>query len=254
MVTNRGIEIQVLIITRKTWFVLIAPDSTGVQKKIDLAIAVLPFRTSTKASVYLGMLLSGNSSESTYNRLSSHEGCATVKVPARLALFAEPKNICLSEGPVYCESRYFTASSKFVIVDSVGFLLHRVLANGCEWNKCEQCLMLHIGNPLESQEALLRFVDEMDYESAFYLLVSNWIPPAFSREEDWRFRMLRITIVQNDYAEKLFSNASGLSQHDLRAEEEKITAKMGNIRAVASLECKPLYWDPIHVLKIIAVS
>ena len=94
-------------------------------------------------------------------------------------------------------------------------------------------------------------MDERDRESAFYLLISNLIPAASSREEDWHFPMLGITIVQNDYAEKLFSNASELSQHGLKAEEGTITIRMGNIRAVASLERKLVYWDPIHVLKII---
>jgi hypothetical protein len=225
-----------------------------VQKRYDLAIAVLPFRTSGKAGVYLGMLLSGNSSEGTYNRISFHEGCATVKVPTRLALLAEPQKICLSEELVYSESRHFTTSTKFIIIDSVGFYLNRVLVNGCEWNKCEQCLMLHPGYSQESQEALLRFVDEKDGNSTFHLLISNSIRPAFSREEDWRFRVLGITIVQNDYAEKLFSNALKLSEHGLRPEEEKITVKIGNIRAVASLERKLVYWDPIHVLKVTAAS
>jgi hypothetical protein len=252
VITNRGIEIQVLVITRKTWFILVGPDSTGVQKRYDLAIAVLPFRTSEKASVYLGMLLSGNSSEGTYNRISSPEGCTTVKVPARLALLAEPQKICLSEELVYCESRHFTTRTKFVIIDSVGFHLHRVLVNGCEWDKCEQCLMLHPGHPQESQEALLKFVDEKDGESTFYLLISNSIRPAFSRE-DWPLRVLGITIVQNNDAENLFSNALELSEHGLRA-EEKIIVKMGNIRAVASLERKLVYWDPIHILKVIIES
>jgi hypothetical protein len=34
IVTNRGIELQVLVITSKTWLVTIVPDSTGVEKKI----------------------------------------------------------------------------------------------------------------------------------------------------------------------------------------------------------------------------
>jgi Heterokaryon incompatibility protein (HET) len=252
VITNRGIEIQVLVITRKDWFVLIGPDSTGVQKRYDLAIAVLPFRASEKSSLYLGMLLSGNSSEGTYNRISSLEGCENVKVPARLALLAEPKKICLSEEPVYYESRSFTTSSKFVIIDTLGFHLHRVLVNGCEWNKSEQCLLLHPGHPQEPQEALLGFANEKHCEFAFYLLISNSIPPGVS-QEDWHFRILGITIVQNDYAERLFSNASEMSQHGLRAEEKSITVKMGDFRAVASLENKQIYWDPIYTLKIITM-
>ena len=254
VITNRGIEVQLLVITHQTWFVLVGPDSTGVHKRYDLAIAVLPFRTSDKASVYLGMLLSGNSSEGTYNRISSLEGCATVTVPARLALLAESQRICLSEQLVYSESRQFTTSTKFIIVESVGFYLHRVLVNGCEWNKYEQCLMLPPRYSQESQEALLRFVDEKDHKATFHLLISNSTRPGCSQEEGWHFRILGVTIVQNDYAERLFSNALELSGHGLRAEEEKINVKIGNINAVASLERKLVYWDPIHVLKITPAS
>ena len=254
VITNRGIEIQVFVIARKTWFILHGPDSTGAQKRYDLAIAVLPFRTSEKASVYLGVLLSGNSSEGTYNRISSHEGCPTVKVPTRLALLAEPRKICLSEQPVYHESRPFTTCTKFVVIDSVGFHLHRVLVNRCEWDKHEQCFTIHPRHPQESQEALLEFVAEKDGESTLYLLISNSMQPESPEEEDRPFRVLGITVVQNDYAEKLFSNALELSEHGLRVRDEKIIVKMGNITAAASLQQKLVYWDPIHILKVVDVN
>jgi hypothetical protein len=244
IVTNCGIELQVRIITSKTWFVTIGPDSTGVQKRYDLAIAVLPFRTSEKAGRYIGMLLSGNSSEDTYTRVSSHEGYVTVKVPTRMAVLAESKRICLSDRPVYGESRHSIPGSKFVVIESRGFHLRRVLGNGCEWDEQEQCLVLQ-----ESQEALLRFVDEKHSESAFHLLVSDYWPP-ICLLDDCQFPGLGIAIVQNDYAANLFRNPLELSQHSLRADKQRVVVKMGDTEVVASLDRKKVYTDTIRVLKI----
>jgi hypothetical protein len=44
-----------------------------------------------------------------------------------------------------------------------------------------------------------------------------------------------------------------IKMHGLRAEEGKVTVKMGNIIVVASLERKLVYGDPIHVLEIVTV-
>ena len=260
VMTNRGIQIQAKVITDKNWFRAGPSNHTGVQIRYDFAIALLPFRSSEELDVYvyLGMLLSGNSSLGIYNRISSHEGCATVKVPARLAVLAEPKEICLSEEPVYLEQRFpsaYAATIKLVLIQSVGFHVQDVLVHRCEWNKGSQSLMLHSGIREEFQEALLRIVDEKEPESSFYLLVSNsLILPAiicaYPREEVWRFRKLGITVVGDNYAKKLFRDASGLPQQGVRTDEQKITVNMGKVTVAITLEQKQVYWDMIHVLTI----
>jgi len=260
VVTNRGIQIRAKVITDKNWFIAEPSNHTGVRIRYDFAIALLPFRPSTEldAYVYLGMLLSGNSSLGIYNRISSHEGCETVKVPAQLAVLAEPKEICLSEEPVYFEQRFpsaYAAAIKLVLIQSVGFHVQDILVHRCEWNNGKQSLMLHSGIREEFQEALLKIVDEKEPESSFYLLVSNsLILPAIicahPREEVWRFRKLGITVVGDNYAEKLFKDASGLPQQGVRTNERKITVNMGKVTAEITLEQKQVYWDMIHVLTI----
>lgn len=260
VVTNRGIQIRAKVITDESWFRAGPSNHTGVRIRYDFAIALLPFRPSKELDVYvyLGMLLSGNSELGIYNRISSHEGCETVKVPARLAVLAEPKEICLSEEPVYCEQRFpsaYAATTKLVLIQSVGFHVQDVLVHRCEWNKGKQSLMLHSGIREEFQEALLKIVDEKEPESSFYLLVSNsLILPAIiyahPREEVWRFRKLGITVVRDNYAKKLFRDASGLPQQGVRTNEREITVNMGKVTAAITLEQKQVYWDMIHVLTI----
>jgi hypothetical protein len=261
VITNRGIETQVEVITHNTWLCKLGLDSRGVVKTYDLAIAILPFRTSEKEYIYLGILLSGNSLDGTYHRVSSYEGCMTVKVPARLALLAKPKRICLSDEPVYRELRYFNPAKYVVIIECKGFCLHHVLGDGCEWNTSQQCLTLQA-----PQSVLLRFVDEKHRESDFHLLISP-IPPTSNfvkgekdegeeeGDDDERdYRRFGITIVKNDHAEKLFNNALELSILVPMASERKVTVNMGNSHAIASLERKLVYTDPIHVLKIEKVA
>jgi hypothetical protein len=161
-----------------------------------------------------------------------------------MAVLAELKRICLSDKPVYGESRHYVPGTTFVIIESTGFHLRNVLGNGCEWDEYERCLALQ-----ESQEALLRFVDEKNCESAFHLLVLPYMPP-ICLLEDCQFPGLGITIVQNDYAEKIFSNPLELSQHGLRADKQRIIVKMGNTKVLASLERKKVYTDLNRVLKI----
>jgi hypothetical protein len=107
----------------------------------------------------------------------------------------------------------------------------------------------------EFEEALLMIVDEKEPESSFYLLVSNsLILPAiicaYPREEVWRFRKLGITVVGDNYAKKLFADASGLPQQGVRTNERKITVNMGKVTVAITLEQKQVYWDMIHVLTI----
>jgi hypothetical protein len=260
VVTNRGIQIRAKVITNKDWSRVEPSNRTGVEIRYDFAIALLPLRPLEELDVYvhLGMLLSGNSSLGIYNRIRSHEGCATVKVPARLAVLAEPKEICLSEQPVYLEQRFPSAYAdtvKLVLIQSVGFHVQDVLVHRCEWNKDGQSLMLRSGTREEFEEALLMIVDEKEPESSFYLLVSNsLILPAIicahPREEVWRFRKLGITVVGDNYAETLFRDASGLPQQGVRTNERKITVNMGKVTAAITLEQKQIYWDMIHVLTI----
>jgi hypothetical protein len=260
VVTNRGIQIRAKVITNKHWFRVEPSNHTGVEIRYDFAIALLPFRPSEELDVYvyLGMLLSGNSSLGIYNRISSHEECATVKVPARLAVLAEPKEICLSEQPVYLEQRStsaYAATIGLVLIQSVGFHVQDVLVHRCEWNKDNQSLMLRSETREEFEEALLMIMDEKEPESSFYLLVSNsLILPAiicaYPREEVWRFRKLGITVVGDNYAKKLFADASGLPQQGVRTNERKITVNMGKVTVVITLEQKQVYWDMIHVLTI----
>lgn len=260
VVTNRGIEIEVLVITRENWFVDTQADQTGVQKRFDLAIAILPLKPAEGVSGYLGMLLSGNSLERRYNRISSHEGYATVKVPAKLAVLAKKQKICLSEVPVYREWRTLDARSKLVLVKSIGFQIQDVFVHRCDWSKGDQSLMLHPEIPEEFQESLLRIVDEKDRESRFYLLVSNsvivpdTILPPYSRTDYWRFRKIGIAVVRNDYAEKLFRSASGLPQQGLMTKEQNLTVNLGSVKAKITLEEKVVYWDIIYILNIIATS
>jgi hypothetical protein len=260
VVTNRGIQIRAQVITDKNWFRAGPSNHTGVQIRYDFAIALLPLRPSEELDVhvYLGILLSGNSSLGIYNRISSHEGCETVRVPARLAVLAEPKEICLSEEPVYLEQRFpsaYAATTKLVLIESVGFYVQDVLVHRCEWNKGKQSLTLHPEIREEFQEALLRIVDEKEPESSFHLLVSNsLILPAiicaYPREEVWRFRKLGIAVVGDNYAKKLFKDASGLPQQGVQTNERNITVNMGKVTAEITLEQKQVYWDMIHVLTI----
>jgi hypothetical protein len=139
----------------------------------------------------------------------------------------------LSEVPVYREIRTVAATSKVILVESEGFQVQDVLVHRCDWSKDDQSLILHPEIAEEFQESLLRIVDERDEGSYFHLLVSNSVIvpgnvwPLYSDSEYWHFRKLGIVVIQNDYAEKLFRNASGLPQQGLTIRKQNITANAG---------------------------
>ena len=84
---------------------------------------------------YVGILLSGNSVEHAYTRISCPEGRSSVIVPVRLAMTAKLTKICLADKLVYRELRPPSARRKLVHVNTIGFKVQDVLLYQCDWRK-----------------------------------------------------------------------------------------------------------------------
>jgi hypothetical protein len=258
-ITNRGIEIEMMIITHETWFKYDRADERGIRKRYDLAIGLLPISLSEEEVEYVGILLSGKSIEHTYTRISCPKGGSSVIVPVQLAMTAKRTKICLADKLVYRELRPPSARRKLVRVSTVGFKVQDVLLHQCDWRKDDQSLTLHPDMPKDIQKSIFRVVAEKDLQSHFCLLVSNSVVvpdatwPVDPDLKQWHFRKIGMAVVQNDHAEKLFMNSSELSQQVLATVKKDMTVNVGNMKARITLEEREVFWDLIYVLEIIAI-
>jgi hypothetical protein len=259
IITNLGIEFEMMITTHETWFVHDLSDESGVGKRYDLAIGIIPMSLSERGDGFVGMLLSGNSVTHTYNRISCPERGSSVMVPARLAITAKRTKICLTDNVEYRQLRPPSTRRKHVLVNVVGFKIQDILLHKCDWIKDRQSLILHRDTPNDIQRSMFRVVAEKDPQSHFCLLVSNSVIvvdatwPVSSELEYWRFRKLGMEVVQNDHADKLFSDSSESSQQVGAAVKNDMTVDVGNMKARITLEEKEVFWDLKYVLEIVAI-
>ena len=260
IVSNRGIETELAIITREGWFTDDYAEHDGIHKRYDLAIALLPYRLSESVFKYRAMLLSGDTSRAIYNRIHTKGRSATVWVPARIARLAKMKKVCLTDVPIHCEWRTLADKSRLVLFEIPGFRIQRVLAHNCEWNQDDLSLTLYPGSLEGFQEALLKIVHEKDTSSPFYIFLSDSVnEPEFPQllypeSEQWRFRQVGVAVVSNDDAEDAFCDASGVSTLRDSVKNGTLLVDLGNVNVSITLETKRLLWDAMHTLTIETAS
>ena len=260
VVSNRGIELEMLLITNEAWFRDDPIGDDGIQKRHELAIAVLPFRLSSRVIEYIGFLLSGNSEECMYNRISTPNGTATVKISGRLAAQASSQVICLSDVQAYREHRTPSARSKIIYLESTEFQVQDVLLSRCDWNWDDRSLMFQPDIPGDFQEALVKIVSNKRPKSIFYLLLSNSIvrrhemPSPQPQSKHWHFRKPGITVVQNDLAERLLNDNNSLPQRVLEVDIKKLMIKTADGSVQVTLRENEVYWDLIYFLNITGID
>jgi hypothetical protein len=260
IVSNRGLELEILLITNEAWFRDDPIGDNGIQRRHDLAIAVLPFRLSSPIISYLGFLLSGNSEECVYNRISSQNGTATVGISGRLVAQAKSEIIWLSDEQVFREYRAPSARSKVIYLESTEFQVHDVIHRRCEWNSDDQYLELRPDIPVDFQEALVKVVANKRLENIFYLLISNSmvkpdnIPSSQPQSKHWHFRELGIAVVPNDLAQRLFNEHEILPQQVLQVKAQQLTIKTIDGMVNVSLRENVFPWDLLCFLDVTRID
>jgi hypothetical protein len=252
--TNRGTELRTLLVD-ENWFRESVSKDSGIGKRYDYGIVVLPFKYAKDPKSYAGFLICGNASLGIYNRID-YKGFPTVKVPARLARRAKPKEICLSSISIYHEWRSspaYVSTDQFVFFEFKGFKVEAVTVRCCEWDEDDQSLRLFRAVPEEFQEALFKIADRIRPELSFYLLLSNSLIlpaalPSPRPAEVWRFRRLTMEVVTDEYGKRLFT--TGLHQQAALTEVRKKTIHLNDSTAVVTLEQNFVYWDKIHVVTV----
>jgi hypothetical protein len=265
IVSNRGLQIGMLVITDPTWNWKSSDEHGLVNKHYDLAIAVLPFRVPDKP-LYLGILLSGNVDRGMFNRIASADACPSVALTARVASQAKPMQICLTDDLVYREERLtplYGTQIQYVHIHCTAFQLKPLIQRGCKWEELEETLTLDASVPHEFQEALFQVSNTQHPNTFCYLLVSNSVLLPSTRQETplsehYRHRRLGIQILEYEHADEYLrertaslsnSNAT-FKQHQIHSNNRKLIFDMHHLSVVISLEQKQVYWDTLHILTI----
>jgi len=196
--TNRGFKVELMLVEKADWYII--ADEEGIPQRHDLAIAVLCFTRPGNSFECPGVLLSGNSLERTYNRISCLKGYPSVMVPARLVSQAKPSKIYLTDLPSYREVLPPAIRDKLVLVDAIGFQVHTIELHRCDWRPTDNSLMLHPDVSYDTQQSVLRFLDTADLRSYFDLRISNSFivsersEGTIENSDLWRFRRLRLEV------------------------------------------------------------
>ncbi|KAG4443053.1 hypothetical protein IFR05_001449 [Cadophora sp. M221] len=196
--TNRGFKVELMLVEKADWYII--ADEEGTPQRHDLAIAVLPFTRPGNSFECAGVLLSGNSLERAYNRISCPKGYPSVMVSARLVSQAKPSKVYLTDLPSYREVLPPAIRDKLVLVDAIGFQVHAVKLHRCDWRPTDNSLMLHPDVSYDTQQSVLRFLDTADMRSYFDLRISNSFIVSESSEgnieksDRWRSRKLGLEV------------------------------------------------------------
>jgi hypothetical protein len=250
--TNRGIKVELMLVEKSDWYIV--ADEEGTPQRHDLAIAVLPFTRPGNSFECPGLLLSGNSLERTYNRISCPKGYPSVMLPARLVSQAKPSKVYLTDLPSYREVLPPAIRDKLILVDAIGFQVHTIKLHGCDWRPTDNSLVLHPDVSYDTQQSVLRFLDTADMRSYFDLRISNSVIVSESSEgtieksDCWRFRGLGLEVYDEHEGSLMWGSLSESRGHDIEASSAIISvgAKMVKI----SLEVnESLIWL-LYTLKI----
>ncbi|KAH7348423.1 heterokaryon incompatibility protein-domain-containing protein [Rhexocercosporidium sp. MPI-PUGE-AT-0058] len=243
--TNRGLKVELMLVEKADWCII--ADEKGTPQRHDLAIAILPFTRPGNSFECPGVLLSGNSLDRTYNRISCPKGHPSVMVPARLVSQAKPSKVYLTDLPSYREVLPPAIRDKLVMVDAIGFQVDTVELHRCDWRSTDNSLMLHPDVPHDTQQSVLRFLDTADMRSYFDLRISNSFIASESSEgnieksDRWRFRRLRLEVC-NEYEGSLVRSSISESR-DHAIEPSGATISLGAKMVKISLEVnESLVW------------
>jgi hypothetical protein len=243
--TNRGIKVELMLVEKADWYIV--ADEEGTPQRHDLAIAVLPFTRPGNSFECPGVLLSGNSLERTYNRISCPKGYPSVMVPARLVSQAKPSKVYLTDLPSYREVLPPAMRDKLVLVDAIGFRVHTIKLHGCDWRPIDNSLMLHPDVSYDTQQSVLRFLDTADMRSYFDLRISNSVIVSESSEgtieksDRWRFRRLGVEVCDEHEGSLMWGSLSESRGHGIEA--SSATISVGTKMVKISLEVnESLIW------------
>jgi hypothetical protein len=243
--TNRGFKVEVMLVEKADWYII--ADEEGTPQRHDLAIAVLPFTRPGNSFECPGVLLSGNSLERTYNRISCPKGYPSVMVPARLVSQAKPSKVYLTDLPSYREVLPPAIRDKLVLVDAIGFQVHTIELHRCDWRPTDNSLMLHPDVSYDTQQSVLRFLDTADMRSYFDLRISNSFIVSESSEgtieksDRWRFRRLGLEVCDEYDGSLVWGSLSESRGHAI--EPSSATISVGAKMVKISLEVnESLIW------------